>query len=372
DNTAPGAVPVDVEGGEAWRNRDEFNLAWQNPPEPDRAPIGSALYRIRRVGSQECVSGSRAGASISEIDDLTVPAPGEWEARMWREDAAGNQEPANASVPVRLRFDPEPPKLGFEPSAPDNPTRVSVQVTDPISGLADGEIALSEVGSGTWQVLPTSAEDSHLVTAIDDAALPAGEYQLRATASDKAGNLASTESRLDGQPMRVTLPLRVITSLSAGVLRKHTVIKKVRRSGKPRKVRHTVSVIASKATVGFGRRVRFAGRLVDRGGSPIAGAQVQVYSQPPEEAEALLATIATGPHGGFAYAATAKTSASLRFLYRGTARNLPAEAKAHLLVHGRSTLKASRSRVLNGQSVLFSGRVQGRPLPALGKLLELQ
>jgi hypothetical protein len=35
DNTAPGAVPVVVEGGEGWRNRDEFNLAWQNQPEPD-------------------------------------------------------------------------------------------------------------------------------------------------------------------------------------------------------------------------------------------------------------------------------------------------------------------------------------------------
>ncbi len=372
DNTAPGAVPVAVEGGESWRNRDEFNLAWQNQPEPDRAPITEALYRVCRVGTQECVSGSRPGASISQIDDLAVPAPGEWEARMWREDAAGNQESANASVPVRLRFDPEPPKLGFEPTSSTDPTRVSVQVTDPISGLGGGEIALSEAGSGTWQVLPTSAEGNHLVARIDDAALPPGEYQLRATASDEAGNLASTESRLDGQPMRVTLPLRVITSLSAGILRKHTVTKKVRRSGKPRKVRHTVTVLAPKATVGFGRRVRFAGRLVDRGGNAIAGAPVQIYSQPPEEAEALIATVTTDAHGGFAYAAKAKTSSKLRFLYRGTARNLPAEGKAALLVHGRSTLKASRSRALNGQSVLFSGHVQGRPLPALGKLVELQ
>ena len=372
DNTAPGSVPVAVGGGEGWRNRNEFNLAWQNQPEPDRAPITVALYRVCRVGTQECVSDSRFGASISQVVDLTVPAPGEWEAQMWREDAAGNQEPANASVPVRLRFDPEPPKLDFEPTSPTDPTRVSVQVTDPISGLGGGEIALSQVGSGAWQVLPTSAEGSHLMARIDDAALPPGEYQLRATASDKAGNLASTESRLDGQLMRVTLPLRVITSLSAGILRKHTVTKKVRRSGKSHKVRHTVTVLAPKGTVGFGRRVRFAGRLVDLGGNAIAGAPVQIYSQPPEEAEALIATVASGAHGGFAYAAKAKTSSRLRFLYPGTARNLPAEGKTVLLVHGRSTLKASRSRALNGQSVLFSGRVQGRPLPALGKLVELQ
>jgi hypothetical protein len=43
-----------------------------------------------------------------------------------------------------------------------------------------------------------------------------------------------------------------------------------------------------------------------------------------------------------------------------------------LVVPGRSTFAVSRSRILNGQSVTFGGRVQGRPLPALGKLLELQ
>lgn len=372
DNTAPGAVPVAVEGGEAWRNRNEFNLAWSNPPEPDRAPITAAQYRICRVGTQECVSGTRATASIAQLAGLAVPASGEWEARMWREDAAGNEQSANASVPVLLRFDPEPPKLGFEAPPSDDPTRVSVQVTDPISGLGGGEIEISRVGSDAWQVLPTSEEAGHLVAHIDDASLPVGEYQLRATAHDKAGNLASTEQRLDGQPMRLKLPLRIATLLSAGILRKQKVIRTVHHAGKSHKVRRTISVLRPKASVGFGRHVRFAGRLVDSAGDPVAGAQVQIYSRPPEEAEELVATVNTGARGGFAYAARAVTSSRLRFVYPGTARSLPAEGEAHLLVHGRSTLKVNRSRLLNGQSVLFSGHVQGRPLPALGKLIELQ
>lgn len=372
DNTAPGAVPVSVEGGETWRNRNEFNLGWQNPAEPDLAPITAAQYRICRVGTQECVTGSRAGASISQLTSLAVPAPGEWEAQMWREDAAGNEQQANASVPVRLRFDPEPPKLGFEAPPADDPTRVSVQVSDPISGLGGGEIELSRVGSGAWEVLPSSAEGDHLVAHIDDAALPAGEYQLRATAHDKAGNLASTEQLLDGQPMRLKLPLRMATSLSAGILRKQEVTRTIHRAGTKHRVRHTVSVLRPKVKTGFGDRVHFAGRLVDPAGSPITGAQVQIYSRPPEEAEVLLATATTGSHGGFAFAAKATTSSRLRFVYPGTATTLPAEGSAALLVHGRSTLKVSRSRILNGQSVVFSGRVQGRPLPALGKLIELQ
>ena len=30
DNTPPGVTSVGVEGGEAWRNRNDFDLAWQN------------------------------------------------------------------------------------------------------------------------------------------------------------------------------------------------------------------------------------------------------------------------------------------------------------------------------------------------------
>jgi hypothetical protein len=74
------------------------------------------------------------------VDDLAVPGPGEWQARIWREDAATNHEPANASVPVALRLDPEPPKLAFEPTSAVDPTLVSVDVTDQVSGLASGQI----------------------------------------------------------------------------------------------------------------------------------------------------------------------------------------------------------------------------------------
>ena len=123
---------------------------------------------------------------------------------MWRQDAAGNHEPANASVPVTLRFDPEPPQLGFEQSPASDPTLVSVQVTDKVSGLASGQIELSRQGSATWQALPTQRHGSRLVARINDAGLPAGTYLLRATARDQAANQNSTDSRLDGRPMSVT------------------------------------------------------------------------------------------------------------------------------------------------------------------------
>lgn len=372
DNTPPGTTQVGVEGGEAWRNRNDFGIGWQNAPEPDRAPITAAHYRICRVGSGECVTDSRSAPSISRLESLQVPSPGEWELRLWREDAAGNQQPENASLPVKLRFDPEPPKLGFEAPSAADPTRVSVQVTDPISGLGGGEIEISREGSGVWQALPTSQENSHLVTRVDDATLPPGEYEMRATAHDQAGNLASTTQRLDGQPMKLKLPLRVASSLRAGAVRKKRVRRTVRHGGKPHKVTRTITVLKPRARVGFDRKVRFAGVLVDRAGSPLAGAPVQVYSRPREGEEALTKTLTTGAHGHFVYELDARASQRLRFAYPGTAIRLPAAATVAMLVSGRSTFAASRTRIVNGQSVVFSGRVQGRPLPATGKLVELQ
>ena len=276
DNAAPGAVPVGVGGGEAWRNINDFDLAWANPPEPDRAPITAAHYRLCRVSGQECVSGDRAGIAVAAVDNLTVPAPGEWDLGLWREDGAGNQQPENSSQPVRLRFDPQPPQLGFESSTVEDPTRVSVLVTDPISGLGGGGIEISRAGSGTWQALPTSQEGDRLVARIDDSALPEGDYELRASAHDQANNLAGTDRRLDGQPMRLRLPLRVATSIRAGVVEKRTLT----REGGKGKVRRTV--LEPRAKVAFGSEVRLAGRLVNRAGHAVADAKVLVYSRPPD------------------------------------------------------------------------------------------
>jgi hypothetical protein len=372
DNAAPGTVQVGIEGGEVWRNRNDFDAVWQNAPEPDRAPITAAHFRLCRVGGGDCVDDGRGGTSIARLDNLAVPAPGEWDLRLWREDAAGNQQPDNASVPVKLRFDPEPPQLGFEARSDADPTRVSVQVTDPISGLGGGDIEISRVGSGTWQALPTAQENSHLLTRIDDAVLPAGEYELRATAHDQAGNLASTSQRLDGQSMKVKLPLRIASSIQVGAIEKKRVRKTVHHGGKSHKVTRTVTVLSKSAKVGFARHVRLAGTLADGSGNPVAGEEVKVYSQPSEGDETLVATLATGDRGHFEYELDAKASQSLRFVYGGTATRLPAEDKVALRVSARSTFAVDRPRILNGQSVVFSGKVQGRPLPAAGKLIELQ
>jgi hypothetical protein len=372
DNTAPGAIPVRVAEGEAWRNQNAVDLTWANPAEGDRAPIVAAHYRMCRLNGSGCVQARRPGTGIASLPALTVPGPGEWQVKVWREDAATNQEPANASVPVTLRFDPEPPKLAFEESAPSDPTRISVAVTDGISGLASGQIELSRQGSGTWQTLATQIEGSRLVTRLDDALLPAGVYSLRATARDRASNQNSTYARGNGQPMTLTLPVRIPTALEAGVVVKRTVRHKVKRHGKRRTVRRRVVELQRQARVRYGEPVILGGRLANRDGQPVPGAQVYVLSGSPGAPAQLAGTVTTDQEGRFSYRATADATRTLRFAYRGTPVMLPAQSDVSLLTSAASTIRATPRRLRNGQSVRFAGKVRSLPTPPAGKLVELQ
>ncbi len=372
DNTAPGAVATSVAGGETWQNRNDFSLNWVNSDEGDRAPIAAAHWRLCRLDGTECSEASRAGAGISALSNIAVSGPGEWHLRLWREDAAGNREAANASVPVTLRFDPEPPELAFEAPNPADPTLMSVAVNDRISGVASGQIELSREGSGVWQVLPTQHEGARLLARIDDASLPPGSYLLRAAARDQASNLNSTDRRAEGTAMAITLPLRTPTVLRAGIPTK--VVKRVvrERGRKRRRVPVRETVLAPRAKAKYGDRVRVEGRLLTRDGAPVAGATVQILARTDSGPEQQVAVVATDQSGNYAFETTASASQTLRFAYAGSAQTLPSASEVGLVTTARSTMRRVPRRLLNGQSVHFSGQVRSVPVPAAGKLVEMQ
>jgi hypothetical protein len=372
DNSAPGAVPVSVEGGEAWRNQNDFDLIWNNPDEGDRAPITTAHFRFCRADGTECKDATQSGAGIERVAGLRMPAPGEWQARVWREDAAGNQEPANASVPVTLRYDPEPPQLGFEPPPSSDPTLVSVLVTDPISGLAGGQIELSRAGSGVWQELATKQEGSRLIARLDDTSLPPGAYLLRATAHDQAANQNSTDKWVDGRPVAINLPLRMPTAIRAGVIGRRIERTTVERRGKRRRIRREVPTFEPSARVAFGSSVTMGGRLENRDGQPLPDAEVQVLSRSPTSLEQLVGVLRTDPQGNYTYVTEASSTRTLRFVYNGSPLALPTSSEVSLFVPAASTIRARPRRVRNGQAVHFVGRLRSLPPPAAGKLIELQ
>lgn len=371
DNTPPERVDVGTEGGEGWRNQNAFVAGWTNPAPGDSAPITAAIYKLCPAGGQNCLSGEHTGLNISRFG-LTVPEPGEWTLSVWRRDAAGNEASHDPSVPITLRYDPEPPQLAFEPSSASDPTLVGVRVTDRVSGLAQGAIELSRDGSGTWQALATQTQGGRLIARIDDAAVPAGTYTLRARAADQAGNEGSTSLRVDGQPMVVTLPLRIISMMRAGVEHRKTVRRKVRRHGKVRHVSRRITVLRPAGRVEFGKQAQIAGQLANRDGQGIAGAVVHVYSSTETSPEQLVGTLQTDTHGRYRYTATGTSTRTLRLVYAGSPLVLPAQRQVKLLVPAASSLRVSRKRVLNGQSVRFTGRLRALPIPAAGKLVELQ
>ena len=360
DNTPPRRVDVVVEGGgQQWRNKNAFVLAWTNSGEADRAPIAGLTYDLCAATTADCQRNSSTGPDSGHLP-LVVPGPGEWTVSLWQRDAAGNESEDNSSVPVTLRYDPDPPVLAFAPSPATDPTSITVPVTDDVSGLADGVIEIGAADSGVWHTLSTTSDGSRLAARIDDASLPPGTYLLRARARDLAGNEASTDRRTDGQPMVVTLPLRSPTTLQAGFER--TIRKRKRRS----------IVLRPAARVGFGGRAKFSGRLVRGDGRPVAGAAIQVLSTTGSTAEQPVETLITDGEGRFRSAAVGTNSRRLRLAYSGSSVTLPTERTLEMRVPAATSVRVSRKRLRNGQTVRFSGAVKGLPVPAAGKLVEVQ
>ena len=274
--------------------------------------------------------------------------------------------------PVTLRYDPEPPQIAFDAPAAGDPTLVSAAVSDGVSGVADGSIEISAAGSNTWQTLDTHQDGGHLTARIDDAAMPAGNYVLRASAHDRASNQASTTQRADGQPMAVTLPLRIQSAMRTGIVRTRVVKRSVRRHGKRRITRRRITELRPNGIVRFGRQVHISGRLTNRDGQGIANADVQVLASTGGGPEQLVGDVHTDATGAYSYTAAGSASRTLRFVFAGSPLVLPAQSAVGIVVPAVSSLRVDHRRVLNGARVTFSGRVRSAPIPSGGKLIQLE
>jgi hypothetical protein len=356
DNQPPERVRPLVEGGEQWRSGNGFKLLWVNPAQA-YAPIVRAHYRL--CSSAGCGDQLADGPDIDDIGPIQLPAPGDYTVRVWLEDEAGNESyDLTASDPVHLRFDPEAPRLTFEPPDPADPLRVSVLVDDRYSGMATGEIEMRERGGDTWHALQTKLEGSRLVGYVDDERFRSGAYEFRARAADLAGNEGSTNRRANGARATIDLPVRFVTRLKVGLA----------RAARPR-VRPM-----SRAQVRYGRRIKLAGRLTNVDGQPLDGASVEVFADTVNDATGpVSAGIAhTDKAGRFSYVALANQSKVLRFRYPGSRRIRSAEANFRLGVPAVATIRARPRSLLNGETVTLSGSVRTRPLPVSGKLIEIQ
>lgn len=360
DRSAPTATAAGAPGAAAWQPRpvvlalrgsDQPALAGMDPAPPG-LPIELGGYLEWQVdgADPERARGDAAGVELA--------TDGEHVVAFHAVDAAGNESDERT---VRVRIDRTAPELVvFEAVDPSDPRAVRVAAADRTSGIASGTIQIRRAGSGgAWRTLATRRDGARFVAQIDDAALT-GLWELRATVTDRAGNRAVGDRRRGGAPALIDVgKLRATTELSAGIVQAHA-------SSGERPLRA--------ATVGFGKRASARGVLVRAGGAPVAGAVVEVWARPAMAgaAQRLVKRVRTSSGGAFAYAVPAGTSRALRFHYAGSAALRPAASDVTVRVPAAVTIHASRRAVRNGQAVTFTGRLRGRPIPSVGKVVDLQ
>jgi hypothetical protein len=365
DNHPP-ATPVrlSVDGGTGWHSGSNFVLRW-TPPSHQIAPITRVHVQVCSTGDPpDCEEVPPSGKLTAAA--VTVPGPGEWRARVWLEDAAGNADLANAADTL-LRMDDRTPTIAFQRASAERPALVRVKAADDRSGLAVREITMRRRGTSTWISLPVVSQLGGFGATIDDEVLPRGIYELRARAVDAAGNERSTDRLSDGTKAEVALPLRLTTTLRVG----HRV--RVKARGSRGKRRYRIKLVERPQTR-FGRTIPLTGRLTSPGNNPLAGVDVQIYEQTKLAAAPwrLIATVRTSRTGHFIFRALRGPSRTLRFRYGGSDTIRGQSAQVRLGVRAAATMRASRHRVVNGDDVRFHGRLLGRPLPNPGKLIELQ
>ncbi len=360
DNEPPTRVRPLLAGGEGWRRRNSFSLAWENPAQPF-APITRVHYRL--CGPEGCVDGAVEGADVHALPSIAAAAQGDHTLQVWLEDQAGNTSYAlSASEAVHLRLDQEAPEVAFDPQDADDPLRVSIRASDGLSGLDTGSIEMRRKGGDSWQGIAAARQGDRLVGYVDDERFGSGAFEFRAHARDLAGNESTTDRRANGARATIDLPVRFATRLAVGV-----------RTVSGRRGHRKVTLVP-RARVRWGAKLKLTGSLENADGQPVAGATLEVSSDSPGDAVGLapVGVARTDRDGGFTYIVRGTRNKVVRFRYPGTRRIRAATQDFTVHVRASSTIRARPRGLRNGQTVTLSGRVLTLPLPLSGKLIEVQ
>ena len=357
DNNAPSAPRrLVVEGGDTWRNVNGFALTWENPDQGRAAPVTAAHFRV--TGPDGPVGEQAPADATTGIEQLSVPAAGEYVVAVWLEDAAGNANPAAEST-ATVRFDDVLPTAQLTRPQPADPDMLTVPVSDLHSGVAGGTIEIRHQSDDEWERLVTGHDPAAAVLSADFASerRAPGLWQVRARVVDRAGNQAVVDRLPDGGVLEVLAPARTETELTAGLVAR----------GRP-----TASVV-----VRFGQGARVEGRLTDRTGRGLPGQQVRVAINPhlAGSASPEVRTVETGPGGRFSLGLGPGAGRRISTHFAGT-RRLMASSSGPLELEVRAVVSFSARprRLGNGDSVRFRGAIGPRLAArhSVGSLVEIQ
>jgi hypothetical protein len=207
--------------------------------------------------------------------------------------------------------------------------------------------------------------------------------QLRVAAKDFASGLAAGQLFVRNSPAEAYRPLptrfrkgRLVARLDRGRPGRIDLQAMVRdnagneQTGAPAKFRIT-SVTSqrlrakvrrgARVRVKFGRPLTIRGQLVLSGRRPVAGVPISVITTPlaAGAAPSVEATGTVGPNGRFAIRLGKGPARLARITYPGGSGLLAATRQLRLLVPASSTMRASRTRLSGPGLVRFRGRVRG-------------
>jgi hypothetical protein len=252
-----------------------------------------------------------------------------------------------------FKVDNAPPELAFAAQQdPEDPELIRAAAADRHSGLASASIAYRPLDGGAWRELPTQAVVGGVQARVDSSAEPPGLYVFRVSATDVAGNAASTSARAGGGQMVLRFPIREATGLEASL------------AG------------AERSRAAYGHQPSLQATLTAASGRPLEGQPLDVVETfaPGSSLAPVARTVSTDARGRIDVQLTRGPSRSVAVGYAGSRRYLPAPGRSlDLTVESDARLRAMPRHVTAGRKVLFRGSVgtYGAAMPD-GKLVELQ
>jgi hypothetical protein len=233
-----------------------------------------------------------------------------------------------------------------------------------VSRVNSVSIEIRRRGTEAWTELATSPDGSDYVAFVDDESLEAGTYDLRARAVDLAGNERTTETRINGQPAVLELPVRSPATLRVGVASQ--------RCTHGRHGRRCRSTLTTAPMIGFGKKTTLSGHLQVAGKAMRASVEVwrqlKTLGTPWERID----TLEASPKGRLRFEVPPGPASLYRFRYPGSPTARGATATVDARVRAATTFQPSRRNVVNGEYITFRGRLRGSHIPPGGKLVELQ
>jgi len=383
------ATPVDEYSASDVFVNCQFNLSCSNAVRtaPITNPGGTQLFMGAWCvgpyeGATTCPAGSGGGVN-AEINLYAADVELQNNSTAAGTNFAGSLLEPNTSGTADLTFnaqDPEGP--GVYRVTVDVDGSAVYQGTPESNGGRCASIGVDSKGVSEFLYAQPCKQDVAVDVPVDTTRFANGGHELKVTVEDAAGNTAvvydETISIDNPSAGSAASSGAVASSIGPGSpLALRGPPNGVNASDQAKLTARWSSTAKATRTSGYGALERITGRLTAPGEVPISGASIDVFQTPAYEGAKTvsLAGVRTGPTGEWTLTLPRDTSSSaLRFAYRSHQNDtIPvATATLTLRVHAGIMLRIAPRSASVGRRIVFSGVLDGGPVPPGGKQLVLE